>query len=108
MCTQQPQSVQDEEMGKQPAAQQPSLQSGLPVLLGGRTGQERSDKDGEENASTTSGDQTQSTLSRVNGVLRTSLNNVEEGGLWDDDARPVHDSTRTEYDCTKGCNVSCW
>jgi len=108
MCTQQPQSVQDEEMGKQPAAQQPSLQSGLPVLLGGRTGQERSDKDGEENASTTSGDQTQSTLSRVNGVLRTSLDNVEESDLWGDDERPVHDCTRTEYDCTKGCNVSCW
>jgi len=45
-------------------------------------------------------------------VLRSSLDTVEECGLWDDfdGGMPVPSNVRNmrDYDCTKGCNVSCW
>jgi len=103
----QPKNAADEEAGTQSTAPESSSQYGLPVLLGGVGAHGGGmEKDGGE-ASTTSGDQTHGSL-RASDILRTSLDNVEEGGLWHDNEQPVHDCTRTDYDCTKGCNVSCW
>jgi len=107
MTRRQPKDTHDEESGAPPHSPQPTSQHGLPVLLGSGSAQGANDKDCAEAASTASGDQTHGSL-RASDFLRTTLNNVEEGDLWDYRERPEHDCMKTDYDCTKGCNVSCW
>uniref|UniRef100_A0A7S2MTA4 Uncharacterized protein n=1 Tax=Zooxanthella nutricula TaxID=1333877 RepID=A0A7S2MTA4_9DINO len=90
------------------AAEQPP--TGGPVLLGNLNGQGPSGaKEAGQNDMSSSS--TKATQRALPDFLRTSIDNVEEGGLWLDHGELPQDDDRRKlpaHDCTKGCNLSCW
>jgi len=97
--------------GKETAPPAAGGRNELPMLLGGGdagAGREGVPAKGSEEAGDLEQQRGQRKQLRTPSVLRTTIDNVEEGGLWDDE-RPVDpDRMGAEIDCTKGCDVKCW